>query len=84
MLGLSWGDYQDFKAQQTVFDDVTAWTFFRQACTANGYAETGFGAVRAVEDKVVVEALEVVRWDGTLIGAKLARALSGRDVTART
>lgn len=34
---------------------------------------------RASGDVVVVEALEIVEWDSHLIGAKLHRALSGRD-----
>jgi predicted permease len=42
ILGLSYGDYLDLRSQQTVFQDVTAWGFFRQSFTANGQAETSF------------------------------------------
>ncbi len=36
-------------------------------------------AVRATGDAVISEALDVAEWDSHLIGAKLHRALSGRD-----
>ena len=42
-IGLSWPDYNHFKSQQTALESVTAWTFFRQAFTANGHAETAWG-----------------------------------------
>jgi predicted permease len=45
IIGLSYGDYQDFRSRQTVFQDVTAWSFFHQAFTANGQAETSFGEI---------------------------------------
>jgi putative ABC transport system permease protein len=38
---LSWGDYQDLRRRQTVFEHVTGWTIFRPALVANGYSETG-------------------------------------------
>jgi predicted permease len=39
----SWADYRDLKARQTTFQELTAWTFFRQAFAANGRTETAFG-----------------------------------------
>ena len=36
-------------------------------------------AVRAVADAVLKEALDIAQWDSTFVGAKLARALRGRD-----
>lgn len=36
-------------------------------------------AVRAVADDVLREALDIAQWDSTFVGAKLARALRGRD-----
>jgi len=36
-------------------------------------------AVRGNGDAVIIEALDIVEWDSHLIGAKLCRALSGRD-----
>ena len=36
-------------------------------------------AVRAVADDVLREALDIVSWDSTFVGPKLARALHGRD-----
>jgi hypothetical protein len=45
MIALSWPDYQDLKARQTVFESLTAWAFFRQAFAANGRAETAWGEV---------------------------------------
>ena len=43
MIALSWGDYQDLRARQTVFDKVTGWIFDRFALAANGRTETSFG-----------------------------------------
>ena len=37
------------------------------------------GKVRAAADDVLREALDIVRWDATLVLPKLARALDGRD-----
>jgi predicted permease len=45
MIALSWPDYQDLKARQTVFESLTAWAFFRQAFAANGRTETAWGEV---------------------------------------
>jgi predicted permease len=42
-MALSWPEFQDFLAQQTVFDRVAGWTFFRQGYSANGRSGTGFG-----------------------------------------
>jgi hypothetical protein len=36
-------------------------------------------AVRAVADDILREALDIAQWDSTFVGAKLARALRGRD-----
>ena len=36
-------------------------------------------AVRALADDVLREALDIAQWDSTFVGAKLARALRGRD-----
>lgn len=36
-------------------------------------------AVRAAADDVLREALDIAQWDGTFVGAKLARALRGGD-----
>lgn len=43
MIALSWGDYQDLRARQTVFDKVTGWTFDRLAFAANGQTGAAFG-----------------------------------------
>ena len=45
MIALSWPDYQDLKARQTVFESLTAWAFFRQAFAANGRTEAAWGEV---------------------------------------
>jgi len=68
MIGLSWPDYQDFKSQQTVFENVTAWTFFRQAFAANGHAETAFGEL------VGGEYFDVLR-----VNAEVGRTLQAAD-----
>jgi len=36
-------------------------------------------AVRTAADPVLLEALDIAQWDSTFVGAKLARALHGRD-----
>jgi predicted permease len=41
-MSLAWPEYQDFMSRQTAFDGVAAWSFVRNAYTANGHAETGF------------------------------------------
>ena len=46
MFALSYGDYEDLRARQTVFQSITAWAFFRQAFSANGQSETAFGPGR--------------------------------------
>lgn len=43
IIGLSYGDYLDLRARQTVFTHVAGWFFFQQAFSANGQAETAFG-----------------------------------------
>lgn len=44
-LTMSFGDYQDFRAQQTSFTVLTAWTFSRFAIAAHGNSETSFGEI---------------------------------------
>src|SRR5579872_5896323 len=41
MVNLAWEDYQDLRAQQSVFESVTGWTWFRASIVANGQTETG-------------------------------------------
>ncbi len=48
---------------------------------AHRWLASRLSAGQLQEDEVLVDALEVARWDSTLIAAKLARALSGRDRT---
>ena len=43
MMSLSWGDYQAFRARQTVFEKVTGWHPERFAFAANGRADSSFG-----------------------------------------
>lgn len=49
------------------------------AALAHACLSSVLSAGQVQDDKVLVEALEVARWDSTVVGAKLARALSGRD-----
>ena len=49
------------------------------AALAHACVSSVLSAGQVQDDKVLVEALEVARWDSTVVGAKLARALSGRD-----
>jgi hypothetical protein len=51
----------------------------RAARMAHEWFRARSDAVRGSGDAVVVETLEIVEWDSHLIGAKLHRALSGRD-----
>jgi len=43
MFALSYGDFEDLRARQTVFQGLAGWAFFRQAFSANGQADTAFG-----------------------------------------
>lgn len=43
--GLSWPDYQDLRARQTVFDLMTAWSWMSAAYAANGQTGTSFGEI---------------------------------------
>lgn len=52
---------------------------WRLSKAAYRWFRTHSDAVRARGDGVLNEALEIVEWDSHLIGAKLHRALSGRD-----
>jgi predicted permease len=45
IVSMSWPDYQDLRASQTAFAELTAWRFFRQALAANGRADTSFGEI---------------------------------------
>ena len=40
MMNLSWEDYQDLRARQSVFESVTGWTWFRASVLAKGQTET--------------------------------------------
>jgi predicted permease len=42
---MSYGDYQDLRAEQTSFASLTAWTFSRFAIAAHGQSETSFGEI---------------------------------------
>ncbi len=43
--GFSWPDYQDLRARQTVFDQMTAWSFLGVAYSANGQTGTSTGEI---------------------------------------
>jgi predicted permease len=43
--GFSWPDYQDLRAHQTVFEEMTAWSYFGAAYSANGQLGTSFGEI---------------------------------------
>jgi hypothetical protein len=49
------------------------------AVIAHRWFTSGLSSGQLQDDEVLVEALEVARWDSTVVGAKLARALSGRN-----
>ena len=76
-IGLSWPDYQDYKSRQTVFEDVTAWRFFRQAFTANGHAETAFGEVVGGE-YLQGARRQCRRWPHPAAGRRLGERDAGR------
>jgi len=43
--GFSLPDYEDLRARQTVFDQITAWSFLGVAYAANGQTGTSFGEI---------------------------------------
>jgi predicted permease len=62
MIGLSYGDFEDLQARQTVFEGLAGWRFFRQAFSANGQADTAFGeAVSGDYFRVLGVAAEIGR-----------------------
>jgi hypothetical protein len=54
----------------------SAWTMMKAAHRWFGLRSD---AVRAAADSVLREALDIAQWDSTFVGAKLSRALNGRD-----
>ena len=45
MIALSYGDFQDLRARQTVFQDVTGWSFLRLSFSADGQTGTAWGEI---------------------------------------
>jgi len=45
MIALSYGDFQDLRARQTVFQGVAGWSILRPSYSASGVAESAFGEV---------------------------------------
>jgi predicted permease len=45
MANLAWEDYQDLRAQQSVFESVTGWTWFRPSILAKGHTETSIAEI---------------------------------------
>jgi predicted permease len=45
MVNLSWEDYQDLRARQSVFESVTGWRWFRASILANGQTETSVAEI---------------------------------------
>lgn len=73
----------------TIDRETARWTGIRStplmtratalAVAAHRWLESASNTVAASTDGVLLEALEIVRWDTTFVGAKIARALRGRD-----
>jgi hypothetical protein len=67
-------------ARQSRIDETpimkSAWSI---ATVSHRWLASRSDAVRAVADDVLREALDIASWDATFVGAKLARALHGRD-----
>jgi hypothetical protein len=68
------------EARQSRIDDTpimkNAWVI---AMVSHRWFASRSDAVRAVADDVLREALDIASWDATFVGAKLERALHGRD-----
>jgi hypothetical protein len=75
--------------RETLERETARWAWIRStplmkratelAIAAYRWFESPSNSVAASTDQLLVEALEIVRWDSTFVGAKLARALRGRD-----
>jgi predicted permease len=69
MIALSYGDYQDLRAQQTVFQSIAGWAYFRGALAAKGQSsETAF-----------CEAVSGEYFDVLGVGAAAGRTLHPSD-----
>jgi hypothetical protein len=72
----------DSRAWLGLYEEATQARVAAAAPTQGGSEESA--AVVGMEIEAVLDALRVVRWDGSLIAAKLGRALSGKEYGAES